>query len=158
MEVIITPEEEVIKILDKNKVEDLRRFLDKRACLNTTNQYFNYLFNFIQAGSIVLTSIGQAYQNPYCIWSGVSLASLAGVIHHIEASNQKISKTLLNNIKQIKANKYIDELILDLENENSTNTQQMKEKSLSFNGFSPATPSLNSVAGVPSPHDGEQTV
>jgi hypothetical protein len=134
--------EEIKTIFDKNKVADLNRFLDKRSCLNTSNQLFNYLFNFLQASSIVLTSIGQTYSNPYCIWGGISIASLAGVIHHIEQTNQKISKTLMMNIKAIKADKYIDEAVLDLDNDASP----AKEKSI-LNESGATTPSaLRSIS------------
>lgn len=121
---------EIKTIFERNKVEDLNRFLSKRACLNTSNQYFNYLFNFLQASSIVLTSIGQTYSNPFCIWTGISISSLAGVIHHIEATNQKISKTLMMNIKAIKIGKYVDEAVLDLDNDAPPAPVTPKEKSL----------------------------
>jgi len=120
-------ERQIYNILANNRIEDLKRFLNKRQCLNLSNQYLNYLYNFIQATAIIITSVGQSYQNPYCIWSGVGLSSLAGVIHHIENSNSKISKVLFNNIKQIKMGQYIDESIIEFENEN----EKMKKKSYS---------------------------
>lgn len=108
-------EHEIREIFEKNKIEDLTKFLDKRACLNATAQYISYLFYLLQASSIVLTSIGQTYQNAYCIWSGITIASLAGVIHHVQETNQKISKTLLANIKAIKSGKYVDEAMIELD-------------------------------------------
>ena len=125
--VSLETDRQIHQILANNRIEDLKRFLKKRQCLNVSNQYLNYLYNFIQATAIIITSVGQSYQNPYCIWSGVGLSSLAGVIHHIENSNSKISKILFNNIKQIKMGQYIDESIIEFENEN----EKGKKKSIS---------------------------
>lgn len=125
--VSLETERQIHQILAYNRIEDLKRFLKKRQCLNVSNQYLNYLYNFIQATAIIITSVGQSYQSPFCIWSGVGLSSLAGVIHHIENSNSKISKILFNNIKQIKMNNYIDESIIEFENEN----EKFKKKSMS---------------------------
>jgi hypothetical protein len=109
-------------IFERNKVEDLNRFLSKRACLNTSAQFISYAFYLLQASSIVLTSIGQTYQSPYCIWGGISIASLAGVIHHIQEVNQKISKTLLHDITAIQQNKYTDEGCLNLTEKSGATT------------------------------------
>jgi len=110
-------ERQVYQILSANRVSDLNKFLDKRRNLNRSNQLLNYIFYFIQSSSIVLTSIGQAYSNPYCIWSGVVLSSLSAVIHHWESTNTRISKILLKNIKSIKDNTYIDEITFELDSE-----------------------------------------
>jgi hypothetical protein len=110
-------ERQIHQILSSNRVSDLNKFLDKRRNLNRANQILNYSFYFIQSSSIVLTSIGQAYSNPYCIWSGVVLSSLSAVIHHWESTNTRISKILLKNIKSIKDNTYIDEITFELDNE-----------------------------------------
>ena len=135
-------EQEIREIFDKNKIDDLTKFLDKRACLNTSAQYISYLFYLLQASSIVLTSIGQTYSNPFCIWSGISIASLAGVIHHVQETNQKISKTLMKNIRDIKSGKYVDEAVLNLDENASV------KKSLS-NESSPNTPCvLHSVSSI----------
>lgn len=111
--------EEIKTIFDKNKVADLNRFLDKRSCLNTSAQFISYAFYLLQASSIILTSIGQTYKNDYCIWSGISIASLAGVIHHVQSVNKQISKSLLSNIKLIKLGEYVDEVGLNLDDNSS---------------------------------------
>jgi len=126
----IDTEQQVITILDKNKIEDLRRFLKKRECLNVGNQYLNYAFNLIQGIGIFLVSLGQAYENPLFIWIGVACNSISSIIHIYEMNNVKLSKTLLYNIKQIKMNKYIDENIIDLDNKSDGVPIQPKTPSI----------------------------
>ena len=46
-DVILTDEQTALKInnmINKNKVEDLKRFINKRQNLNVSNQWFGYLF------------------------------------------------------------------------------------------------------------------
>lgn len=122
---------QVITILDRNKIEDLVRFLKKRECLNLSNQWLNYAFNLIQGIGIFLVSLGQAYENPFFIWTGVACNSISSIIHIYEMNNIKLSKTLLYNIKQIKMNKYIDECIIDLDNKSDGLVIQPKTPTLS---------------------------
>jgi len=110
-------QKEIIDILNKNKIDDLKRFLTKRSCINDTNQYITYLFHLVQSAGILTVSIGQAYKNEFIVWIGVGLNTFASVLHIVTADNKKISKTLLNNLKQIKENNYLDEAIVDTEEE-----------------------------------------
>ena len=114
-------EEQIQDIFDKNKIEDLNDFIKQRSCLNTSTQYLTYLFYLLQATGVFLTSLGQAYQNPILIWSGVGSNSLASFIYIIINSNAKINSTLMGNIRQIKSGNYIDEGILDAFNDKKSN-------------------------------------
>lgn len=110
---IITDEETRIKInniINKNKVDDLLRFINKRQNLNCSNQLFGYLFYIIQTISIFSTSLGQYNGNAYLIWSGIGLTSIGTLVHAIINSNTKINSSLMNNITHIKNGNYIDEL------------------------------------------------
>lgn len=110
---IITDEETRIKInniINKNKVDDLLRFINKRQNLNCSNQLFGYLFYIIQTISIFSTSLGQYNDNAYLIWSGIGLTSIGTLVHAIINSNTKINNSLMNNITHIKNGNYIDEL------------------------------------------------
>jgi len=100
-------------LFNDNKIEDLKHFINKRSCLNTSNQYLTYLFYFFQTAGVFSVSLGQAYGNHYLTWSGVGLNSLASFIYIIINSNGKINDQLLRNIGQIKNNDYIDEGIID---------------------------------------------
>jgi hypothetical protein len=139
----MSADEEIKTIFERNKVEDLNRFLSKRACLNTSAQFISYAFYLLQASSIVLTSIGQTYQSPYCIWGGISIASLAGVIHHVQSVNKQISKSLLSNIKLIKLGTYVDEGGLNLDDDSSA-----KKSITAESGATTPLPVLRSVSSI----------
>jgi hypothetical protein len=113
---IITDEATFItinNIINKNKVDDLMRFMNKRQNINSSNQWFGYLFYVIQTVSVFSTSLGQAYVNPWLSWTGIGLTSVGTLIHAIINSNNKINSSLMTNIKAIKSGNYIDELNID---------------------------------------------
>ena len=115
-DVILTDEQTALKInnmINKNKVEDLRRFINKRQNLNISNQWFGYLFYLLQTASVFSTSLGQSYTNPYLIWTGIGLTSFGTLIHAIINSNTKINNNLMKNIKEIKGGTYVDESNID---------------------------------------------
>lgn len=117
----------VNEIFNKNKVDDLNNFVKKRSCLNTSNEILSILFYIFQSANVFITSIGNAYKNPYLIWSGVGMGTMASITYLLMNNNSKINKRLMNNIKAIKENKYTDEItdIFDsksLKENNNTNT------------------------------------
>jgi len=107
-------------IFDNNKLDDLKRFLKKRKCLNTTNSFLVYLFHIVQSVGILLTSYATGNNNTNLIWIGVSLNFLATLIHVFEQTNNSFLKKLMADIKSIKDNNYIDEGEL-VETENNKN-------------------------------------
>ncbi len=114
--VIITDQETAIKInniINKNKVDDLIRFVSKRQNINCSNQFLGYLFYIIQTISVFSTSLGQYNENVYLIWSGIGLTSVGTLIHAIINSNNKINTSLMANIKAIHSGDYIDETAID---------------------------------------------
>jgi hypothetical protein len=116
---LITINDQIAKILDDNKLNDLHRFLNKRQCLNCCNFYMAYLFYLIQSGGILLTMIATSYNNQPLIWAGVGLNIFASLIHVYEKNNNSISEKLMKDIKLIRENKYIDEgTFVDLDNTN----------------------------------------
>jgi len=122
---IITDEATIIKInniINKNKVDDLLRFMSKRQNINATNQWLGYLFYLIQTISVFSTSLGQAYVNPYLSWTGIFLSSVGTLIHAVINSNNKINSSLMTNIKAIKSGSYVDELNIDALEEKSSGT------------------------------------
>ena len=118
---------EIQTIFDNNKINDLNRFLAKRQCLNTTNSYLIYLFHLVQASGILTTSIAAGTHYTQLIWIGVGLNICATLINVYEKTNNSISSKLLNDIKLIKDNHYVDEgVIIDTSNQNSQNSQNKK--------------------------------
>jgi hypothetical protein len=120
-------------IFDNNKLDDLKRFLSKRKCLNTTNSFLVYLFHIVQSVGILLTSYATGNNNTNLIWVGVSLNFLATLIHVFEQTNNSFLKKLMIDIKSIKDNNYIDEGEL-VETENN--------KNITTNSNNPLTPSM----------------
>ena len=114
--IILTDEQTAIKInnlINKNKIDDLMRFINKRQNINCSNQLFGYLFYIIQTISVFSTSLGQYNSNVYLIWSGIGLTSVGTLIHAIINSNNKINTSLMTNIKAIHKGDYIDEVAID---------------------------------------------
>ena len=100
---------EIQTIFENNKVNDLKRFLQKRQCLNTTNSHLIYLFHLVQAAGILTTSIAVGSNYTELVWVGVGLNIFATLINVYEKTNNSISAKLLNDIKLIKDNHYVDE-------------------------------------------------
>lgn len=101
---------EIKDIFDNNTLNDLKRFLRKRECLNFTNSYLIYLFYFVQSAGILSASIGAGYNDIYLLWSGIGLNALASLIHVYEKLNNSIMKKLMHDIKAIRDGTYIDEI------------------------------------------------
>jgi hypothetical protein len=100
---------EIQTILDKNRLQDLKRFLEKRNCLNRTNSYFIYVFHLFQTLGIFTTSFAAGTNNANLVWFGVALNLCASLINVYEKTNNSLLKNILNDIKMIKEGTYIDE-------------------------------------------------
>ena len=118
---------EIQTIFDNNKINDLNRFLSKRQCLNTTNTYLVYLFHLVQSAGILTTSVAAGSNNTELVWVGVGLNIFATLINVYEKTNNSISSKLLNDIKLIKDNHYVDEgEFVDTGSQNNQNNQNKK--------------------------------
>jgi hypothetical protein len=118
----ISIQKRINDLLDKNKIEDLERFLDKRKNLNNTNSKLIYIYHALQTAGILITTLAAGYNLQYLIWIGVGLNCCASLINIYEQINNTILNKLLNNIKLIKDNKYIDEdPFIDIEISSNTN-------------------------------------
>ena len=100
---------EIKKIFENNELEDLKRFMRKRQCLNKTNICLLYLFHLLQTSGIFVTTIAAGYDAKFLIWIGVGLNLLATLINIYEKTNNNLIKKLLVDIKAIKDGKYVDE-------------------------------------------------
>lgn len=108
----MSQKEEIQKIFEKNELEDLKRFIKKRESLNKCNMYLSYLFHFVQSSGIFITTIATGYNREEFIWLGVGLNILASLINVYEQLNNNMSKKIMNDIKAIKDNNYVDESLI----------------------------------------------
>ena len=120
---------EINSILNNNQLEDLKRFIKKRQCLNGSNQVMIYFFHVVQSAGILTTTIAAGYDYRFLIWVGVGLNILASLITIFEKTNDAMSKKILKDIQAIKDGNYIDEsMTVDIDkdmgngNANSTNS------------------------------------
>ena len=125
----------IANIFEKNRLNDLIRFMKKRQCLNEANIILIYLFHIIQACGIITTTIAGGYNIKELIWVGISLNLIASLINIFEKTNNNLSIKLYKNIKDIKDNTYIDESILveeDKQLNTSDRSQTMSNANKSF--------------------------
>jgi hypothetical protein len=114
---------EINTILNNNKIEDLKKFLEKRNCLNNTNQILNYLFHIIQSAGVLTTTIAAGYNMKELVWIGVGMNIVASLINIFERTNDSISKRMFKNIQAIKNGTYIDEgMMVDVDSKSGDNT------------------------------------
>jgi hypothetical protein len=114
---------EINTILNNNKIEDLKKFLEKRNCLNNTNQILNYLFHIIQSAGVLTTTIAAGYNIKELVWIGVGMNIVASLINIFERTNDSISKRMFKNIQAIKNGTYIDEgMMVDVDSKSGDNT------------------------------------
>ena len=133
---------EIKQIFDENELSDLKRFMNKRSCLNCTNQYMSYLFHLVQSAGILTTTIAAGYDQKYLVLIGVGLNFLASLITIYEKANDSILKKLIIDIKTIKDGNYVDEGALididanndsrnnDNDTDDATETNKKKEENL----------------------------
>ena len=140
-------ENEIKTIFNKNKVEDLKKFIAKRNCLNVSNQVMNYLFHIVQSAGVLTTTIAAGYNMKELVWIGVGMNILASLINVFEKTNDSISKRLLKDIHAIKNGSYVDEGInvedhVDKKNEKKCEDKQSDSCDLVEKGFISQTPYL----------------
>jgi hypothetical protein len=111
---------EINEIFEKNELDDLKRFISQRQCLNTSNTAMMYLFHVIQAAGILTTAIAAGYRIEGLVWVGVGLNTSATLVSVFEKTNESISKKLLKGIHAIRTGTYVDEETLEMESEKKT--------------------------------------
>jgi hypothetical protein len=100
---------QIQNILEQNKLDDLKAFIEKRKCLNSWNIRLIYLFHFIQSAGILTTTIAAGYDLKSLVWVGVGLNIMASLLNVVEKTNNSISKHLLKDIQTIKDGTYVDQ-------------------------------------------------
>ena len=120
-----TIKEQIQEILENNKLEDLKKFLSRRNCLNNVNMCMTYLFHTVQAAGILTTTIATGYGATNLIWIGVGLNVGASLINIFEHTNNSMSMRLMKDIIAIRDDKYVDEgIIVEEDNKSSKETTQ----------------------------------
>jgi hypothetical protein len=146
-------ENEIKTIFNQNKINDLKKFIAKRNCLNISNQVLNYLFHIIQSAGVLTTTIAAGYDIKQLIWIGVGMNILASLINIFEKSNNAISKRLLKDINAIRNGTYIDEGMLiedsaakSSDKKDKSENQSQSSESVDFieKGFITQTPENDS--------------
>ena len=97
------------KIFDDNELQDLKRSLEHRQCLNRCNTTLVYIFHLVQSAGILTTTIATGLNMNYLIWVGVGLNITASLLNVYEKTNANLSKKLLETINEIKKGTYVDE-------------------------------------------------
>ena len=102
-------------LLESNKVSDLKQFLGRRQCLNTTNIGLMYLFHIVQTAGILTTTLAAGYDMKNIIWVGAALNAAAALIHVFEKINDSLIKQYGKDIHAIQEGTYVDESAVDLD-------------------------------------------
>jgi len=118
---------EIQKILETNKLEDLKGFIKKRNCLNSWNIALIYLFHIVQSAGILTTTVAAGYDFKEVVWIGVGLNIVASLISVFEKTNNAISKNLLKDIQAIKDGTFVDEGIAVEMPDKEANDKDKKE-------------------------------
>jgi hypothetical protein len=108
-EVTVNIDHEIEKIFSENRLEDLKKFLARRKCLNVTNMGFDYAFHTVQTAGIIITTIAAGYDKKFLVWVGAGISAFASLIKVFESSNNAMLKKLLGDIKSIREGTYVDE-------------------------------------------------
>ena len=101
--------EEIRIIFEQNKIEDLKRFMNKRQRLNAVNTWLIYAFHVFQSAGILTTTIATGYNIREMIWVGVGLNVISTLMNVFEKINTSISTKLMKDITSIREDKYVDE-------------------------------------------------
>ena len=130
---------EIRVLFEQNELNDLKRFMNKRECLNGSNSVLVYLFYLVQSAGILTTTIAAGYNEKYLVWVGVGLNVIASFINICEKINNSMLKKLMNDIKSIKEGNYVDEgIMVDLEKGDSQNNNMSSTSNEAPTQTSPA--------------------
>lgn len=116
-------------LLESNRLDDLKSFLRRRHCLNTTNVLLMYLFHIVQTAGILTTTVAAGYDMKEIIWVGAALNALAALIHVYEKTNDSLIRQYAKDIQLIRDGTYVDEAPVDIET--GANTSQTGSQSKS---------------------------
>ena len=100
---------QIKNIFEKNKVDDLNRFIAKRASLNKFTAFLMYGSYIFQSTGIFVTTVATGYSFPELTWVGIGLNMMSTLMIVFEKINVSISTRILKDIQAIKDGTYVDE-------------------------------------------------
>ena len=103
---------EIAQIFEQNRLNDTKKTIQRRNCLNNCNHYMLYFLHLFQTTGILTTTIATSYDKKYLVWVGICITSAATLIGMYEKINNKLLEKSFNNLKETLSEKYIDENIL----------------------------------------------
>ena len=102
-----TKAEQIQKLIDQNEIDDLKASFQKRDCLNTSNVYLNYVSKALVYSGIIVLLIGKG-DNKICTWIGTALVIASQLLVEYQGNHEKMLKTLLLDITNIKKGSFVD--------------------------------------------------
>jgi hypothetical protein len=113
VDVVVVPtsdiEIQIKDIFEKNRVDDLNRFIAKRAVLNKFTAFLMYGSYIFQSTGIFVTTVATGYSFPELTWVGIGLNMMSTLMIVFEKINVSISTRILKDIQNIKDGTYVDE-------------------------------------------------
>ena len=103
---------QIKEIFAKNQLDDLNRFITKRARLNKFTTFLMYGSYVFQSTGIFVTTLATGYTLPELTWVGIGLNMMSTLMIVFEKLNTSISAKILKDIQSIKDGTYIDEGII----------------------------------------------
>jgi hypothetical protein len=101
--------QDIQRILNQNKLDDLDHFIKRRHFLNRCNSGMIYMFYIIQSFGILATSYSASTNDQQFLWVGIGMNMLASIIQVYEKINNDQMKKLFLDIQSIQNNTYLDE-------------------------------------------------
>ena len=103
---------QIKEIFAKNQLDDLNRFISKRATLNKFTTFLMYGSYVFQSTGIFITTLATGYSLPELTWVGIGLNMMSTLMIVFEKLNTSISTKILKDIQAIRAGTYVDEGII----------------------------------------------
>ena len=103
---------QIKEIFAKNQLDDLNRFISKRATLNKFTTFLMYGSYVFQSTGIFITTLATGYSLPELTWVGIGLNMMSTLMIVFEKLNTSISTKILKDIQSIRNGTYVDEGII----------------------------------------------
>lgn len=96
-------------MLNKRKVEDLRRFLAQSESLSKTNYSLTYLFITLYGIGLFISAYATSTNDMTMNWVGLAINIFAQIIYATEKVNNAMLKQLQSDIGAIKDGTYVEQ-------------------------------------------------
>lgn len=96
-------------MLNKRKVEDLRRFLTQSESLTMTNYSLTYMFITLYGIGLFIGAYATSMNDKTMHWIGLAINIFAQIIYATEKVNNAVLKQLQNEIGAIKDGTFVEQ-------------------------------------------------